>query len=152
MRLRRAYLNMHRAFDSLFRRYGVTADQFALLSVLADEEGVTQQDLSRKLASDPNTVAAMVALLQRAGSIRRETRHGDGRAKAVFLTVAGRKLLARLKSASAALHQDLDECFGDEERQAAFAVLESVASRMLSARLEKKHARARQCVAVPCAV
>jgi DNA-binding MarR family transcriptional regulator len=135
MKLRRAYLNMHRTFDALFRRQGVTADQFALLSVLAEEEGITQQELARKLASDSNTVAAMIALLEGRGILRREACNGDGRAKAVFLTAGGRRLLARLKSGSAPLHRMLAECFGGEvEQHSTIEVLERVASMMLSAR------------------
>lgn len=144
MKLRCAYLNMHRTFDAYFRRHGVTADQFALLSVLAEEEGITQQELSRKLASDPNTIAAMVTLLQHREILRREVRDGDGRAKAVFLTAAGRKLLARLKSGSSALHQVLEECFRGEKQQAAFAVLKRVASVMSSARDAEKNGEAKK--------
>src|SRR5262249_25587064 len=45
MALRGAYLTMHRKADSFFIKYGVTADQYVLLHLLARESGVTQQTL-----------------------------------------------------------------------------------------------------------
>jgi hypothetical protein len=39
--LRGAYLTMHRRADAYFARYGVTADQFVLLNLLARESAVT---------------------------------------------------------------------------------------------------------------
>ncbi len=138
MKLRYAYLNMHRTFDAHFRRFGVTTDQFVLLSILHEQEGVNQQELTRKLASDPNTIAAMVALLERRKIVRRTVRDGDGRARAVFLTAPGRKLVAGLKESSECLHSIIDQCFPAESRAVAFDVLDSVAERMSAARTAGK--------------
>ena len=138
MKLRYAYLNMHRTFDARFRRFGVTTDQFVLMSILREQEGVNQQELARKLASDANTIAAMVALLERKKIVRRTVRDGDGRARAVFLTASGRKLLAGLKESAEGLHRMIEECFPMESRAIAFDVLDSVAEEMSVARTAGK--------------
>jgi hypothetical protein len=39
MALRAAYWAMHRQADALLKPYGVTADQFVLMSILAQEGG-----------------------------------------------------------------------------------------------------------------
>ena len=56
--LRAAYFAMHRASDSHFTHYGITADQFVLLACLGEQDAVMQQDLVRRAASDPSTVRA----------------------------------------------------------------------------------------------
>jgi hypothetical protein len=90
MLLRRAYPTTHRAFDSLFIRRGMTADPFVLLMTLSEEEGINQRELARKVSSDPNTITAMLRLLENHGYLRRKDRPGDGRAWTVYLTPAGR--------------------------------------------------------------
>ena len=63
--LRAAYLAMHRQTNDCFVRDGVTADQFALLSALADADAVTQQELVRR-----NDLASNVLLLLRPTGMR----------------------------------------------------------------------------------
>jgi DNA-binding MarR family transcriptional regulator len=96
MALRRAYLAMHRRSDAAFAPAGVTADQFVLLSALADGGAVTQRELARRASSDPNTVRAMLVLLQRRGLVARQRHPTDGRAVSVALTAKGRRAYERL--------------------------------------------------------
>jgi DNA-binding MarR family transcriptional regulator len=108
MVLRAAYWAMHRRADALLARHGVTADQFVLLSILSEageatreiartaENGVTQQELVRRASSDPNTVRAMLVLLERGGLVSRRPHLTDGRARSVVLTARGRRTLQRL--------------------------------------------------------
>jgi DNA-binding MarR family transcriptional regulator len=98
--LRAAYLTMHRRADAHFARHGVTADQFVLLNILAQESEVTQQTLVARASSDPNTVRAMLLLLEGRSLVSRERHPLDGRARSVSLTKKGRKLHQRLMSAS----------------------------------------------------
>jgi DNA-binding MarR family transcriptional regulator len=99
MALRSAYLTMHRKADTYFARYGVTADQFVLLQLLADEGAVTQQQLVVRASSDPNTVRAMLLLLEGRGFVSRKQHPLDGRARSVSLTRKGRQVCERLRSA-----------------------------------------------------
>src|SRR6516165_952041 len=102
MALRAAYLTMHRRADAYFARHGVTADQFVLLNILARESEVTQQTLVARASSDPNTVRAMLLLLEGRGLVSRERHPVDGRARSVSLTRKGRNVQQRLVSASQA--------------------------------------------------
>jgi DNA-binding MarR family transcriptional regulator len=99
MALRSAYLTMHRKADTYFARHGVTADQFVLLQLLADEGAVTQQQLVARASSDPNTVRAMLLLLEGRGLVSRKQHPVDGRARSVSLTSKGRRMCERLRSA-----------------------------------------------------
>jgi DNA-binding MarR family transcriptional regulator len=98
--LRAAYLGMHRLCDAHFARHGVTADQFVLLAALAEQGEVTQQDLVRRVSSDPSTVRAMLVLLEGRGLVRRERHPSDGRARSVSLTTRGRRAFDKLWAAS----------------------------------------------------
>jgi DNA-binding MarR family transcriptional regulator len=134
MRLRHAYLNMHRTCDAHFRQFGITTDQFVVLSILAEQEGINQQELARAMASDPNTIAAMAALLDRKRLISRASRKGDGRARTLYLTPSGRKLQEELRRGAEGVHCMIEECFRGEDRDAAFQALERVAEAMSRAR------------------
>ena len=109
MRLRRAYLALHRRTNAeLRRRFGVTADQFVVLNLLAERESSSQQDLCRRCGSDPSTLGALVRLLENRGLVRRAADPADGRARQVRLTRAGRTLQGELAAAAeASFHRDL---------------------------------------------
>src|SRR5947209_242074 len=96
MRLRGAYLTFHRRANAHFEPYGLTADQFVVLTLLAEAEGLTQRELVDRAASDPNTIGEMLLRLERKKLVRRRPHPGDGRARCVFLTALGRKTQARL--------------------------------------------------------
>lgn len=126
MKLRAAYLAMHRRFQTRLATSGVTADQFVVLSVLAEEDGIIQKELMRRTYSDANTTGALVALLERGGWIRREVSLADGRARCVFLTSAGRRLQKRLAYGTADLHKQLFAAVSADELASLVAALEKV--------------------------
>ena len=108
MRLRGAYLRMHKAANATFAEHGATADQFVLLSLLAEEDGLSQRELAARNHTDANTVAAMVALLERRGLVRRKAGADDARVKCVSLTAAGRKLQSNLVKHSIVYHESFE--------------------------------------------
>ncbi len=130
MRLRGAYLSMHRYFDDHCARFGSTADQFVVLTVLSEEDGITQQELARRVFSDQNTIAAMLRLLEKRRLIRRRTPPNDGRARCVSLTPKGRAFQEELGSSAELLHRQLREALSPEEQDAMRNGLERVADAM----------------------
>jgi DNA-binding MarR family transcriptional regulator len=87
---------MHRRTSAILAPHGVTADQFVLLSRLADEDGITQQELARRASSDPNTIRPMLLLLENRGLVKRQAHASDGRARCVLLTRRGRRAFATM--------------------------------------------------------
>ena len=116
MWLRKAYLSFHRRANAGVLDAGVTADQFVLLSVLAREPGITQITVVERTASDPNTVAAILRLLEQRGLVRREAHARDRRARCVFLTAEGRRVQRRAARAAESLLTALWECVADSDR------------------------------------
>ncbi len=116
--LRSAYLAMHRHTDACVARSGCTADQFVLLGLLAREDAVTQQELVRRASSDPNTVRAMLVLLEKRGLLARGDHPTDGRALSVRLTEKGRRLHGRMLADTEPLRRRLRALFRTEEAEA----------------------------------
>jgi DNA-binding MarR family transcriptional regulator len=117
MALRGAYLTMHRKADTFFARHGVTADQYVLLHLLAQESGVKQQTLVARASSDPNTVRAMLLLLEGRGLVRRERHPVDGRARSVSITKKGLAIYQRLRKAVEPFLEQLLSDFRPDEVQ-----------------------------------
>lgn len=115
MALRAAYLAMHRATDAALAEHGVTADQFVLLTALSLGDGHTQRDLARRVSSDPNTVRAMLLLLEKQGLVARPAHPTDARARTVALTPRGRRVYRKLWAASEATRQRLTAQFEADE-------------------------------------
>lgn len=113
--LRAAYLALHRQTNACFADDGVTADQFVLLVALAEADAATQQELVRRVGSDPNTVRAMLLLLERQALVARERHPTDGRARRVTLTLKGRQLFKKLWAKSEPLRELLLGAFRPNE-------------------------------------
>ena len=144
MGLRAAYLAMHRQTNAALARHGVTADQFVLLSVLGERDGITQQELVRWASSDPNTIRAMLVLLERRGLVARARHRTDGRARSVTLTGKGRRILERLWAASEPVREKLVAAFRPHEADIFCEFLARVSTAMVPLRARER-ARSTTC-------
>jgi DNA-binding MarR family transcriptional regulator len=126
MALRGAYLTLHRRTDAHLAKYGVTADQFVLLNLLAREGGVTQQTLVARASSDPNTVRTMLLLLEGRGFVTRKRHPVDGRAWSVSLTRKGRKIHRHLLAAGEPIRAQLVSDFQPEDVQTLLELLRRI--------------------------
>lgn len=71
MVLRIAYLRLHRTTNRNFQPFDSTADQYVLMRLLRDQEGLTQQELTVLTASDRTTIGTMLQLLETKGWVER---------------------------------------------------------------------------------
>lgn len=115
MALRKAYLAMHRKTDARLASFGVTADQFVVLAALSQSDAVTQRDLVERTSSDPNTLRAMLVLLERRRLIERKAHPSDGRARSVSLTPKGKQVFQKLWKASEVVRKRLFTAFPPQE-------------------------------------
>ena len=128
--LRTAYLALHRQTNACFAKDGVTADQFVLLAALAEADAVTQQELVRRVGSDPNTLRAMLLLLERRGLVARARHPADGRARRVTLTAKGRHVFQKLWTKSEGLRTRLLAAFQPDEMADLLTLLRRVSAAM----------------------
>jgi MarR family transcriptional regulator, transcriptional regulator for hemolysin len=134
--IRRAQLATQRCADAIFRPRHITYDQFSLLWAVEKQEGIRQSDLAQELFTDPNTVTAMLARLEKRGLVQREVCDHDGRARLVHLTPAGRRLTARLSDDWEPMRRKLRELFAGQAGEEAFRVLNEVLVVMTESRRE----------------
>lgn len=130
--LRAAYLAMHRQTDACLAKHGATADQFVLLGHLVGQGGITQQELVRRASSDPNTVRAMLVLLEMRGLVARIVHPDDRRARCVSLTLKGRQVYKKLLADTDLLRERLLAPFRPEEEKALVDYLARISEAMAS--------------------
>jgi DNA-binding MarR family transcriptional regulator len=86
----------HRAFVKELERhtlpYAISAAQWPLLRALWHEEGLTQRELSRRVAVREPTMTNALSKMEKAGFIRRLAPRDDHRSRRVFLSVKGKRL------------------------------------------------------------
>jgi MarR family transcriptional regulator, organic hydroperoxide resistance regulator len=128
--LRAAYLEMHRSTNAHLERLGVTADQFMLLSVLAEGNALTQRDLARRSFSDSNTIRLMLVSLEGRGLLTRKRHLHDGRAMTVKLTAKGLKTWKKLMTASEPVREKLVAAFQPADIPVLFDFLCRIAEAM----------------------
>ena len=115
MILGEAFRAMHRHTDICCKKYDITANQFVVLILLAEEDGITQQALVERAASDPNTIRAMLVLLEKKGMVKREQDLTDGRKRNVTITEKGRKAYKNALKESEPIREHMYANFSAEE-------------------------------------
>jgi len=117
MGLRAACWSMHRQTNAHLASQDATAEQFVLLSLLAERDGTTQQELCRRACSDANTIRAMLVLLEKRGLVARRPHPTDGRARCVTLTRKGRQAYETWQARIEPVQNRLLDLFLSEEAE-----------------------------------
>src|SRR5437764_3938364 len=85
-----------RRFDHNGRRLGLTRAQCRILGYLARNEGINQAGLADLLEIRPMTLVRQIDRMEDTGWIERRADPGDRRARRLFLTEKGRRVLTRI--------------------------------------------------------
>ena len=113
------------AFAQELENLGLRPTQFAVMSVIDSEPGLTQQALVEATGVDPSSMVQMLDGLEEAGLAERRAHPSDRRKRAIHLTKEGRALLRRARRAATIVGE------------AAFAPLEPAERAQLHALLRK---------------
>lgn len=106
--LRRAWYGLNQTFRRRIAGMGVTPDQFTILRWLGEHpEGLTQRVLADLMASDPNTITAILTRMQKAGLIERRPHTDDARCNLIMLKDKGRSVHAKLQPLASGLQEQL---------------------------------------------
>ena len=130
MALRRAYLTMHRQADAALAPFELTANQFVLLALLNERDGVSQRDLVDRASSDPYTIRPVLQALEGKGLIRRSPDPTDGRAWMVEITTFGSRTYAHVRLRTEDFRKQLMSGLQNEEADLLLRALEKVALAM----------------------
>lgn len=87
--------------DSLNTRFltagsSITSEQWGVLAVLAQQDGISQQDLAKRISRTEVSVLNLLKKLEAKDYVLRQRDPVDGRYNRVFLTVAGRRIQEEL--------------------------------------------------------
>jgi len=117
--LRHAWYSLNQTFRRRLAHSGVTPDQFTALRTLSEHEpsGLTQSHLTRLLASDPNTIGALVERMERCGWIARMPCDKDRRANRLRLLPAGRRQYSRVREIAVALQAEVLAKWSEKKRE-----------------------------------
>lgn len=121
---------LHRALQVALDLYaeefgpgGLTQRQYAVLSAVAIQDGLTQTDLVRITGIDRSTLADMAARMITKGLLERQRSASDARANAVSLTEAGRAALEDAQPKMAAVDARLLKLLSGGKREALTGLL-----------------------------
>ena len=91
--LKEAQHALRLAMDRALGERGLTTPQYAVLSALDEEPGLSNADLARRAFVTPQTMNSIVVLLERAGLVERQPHAVHGRVLSTILTPAGAELV-----------------------------------------------------------
>jgi DNA-binding MarR family transcriptional regulator len=133
--LRHAWFSLNQTFRRRLAHTGVTPDQFTALRTLSENEpeGLTQSDLARLIASDPNTIASLVERMERSGWIQRAPHESDRRANRLRLLPLGLKQYRRVRQIAVTLQSEVLADWSEEKREAFLESLATLAERCRAA-------------------
>jgi len=93
-RLVRLEARMQTAIGERLREIGVSIPQCDVLTTLTEEEGMSQQELAKRLYVTKGNISGLLDRLEAAGFVERRSA-ADRRSYSIFLTDAGRETAAR---------------------------------------------------------
>jgi len=117
----------HRRFAERLAPLGLHPRHFGLLSQLAVNEGQSQQALSIALGIHRSAVVALVDDVEERGLAERRRDPADRRAYTLYLTPAGREMLAELEHAADDDETELLTALDASERAQLISLLQRVA-------------------------
>jgi DNA-binding MarR family transcriptional regulator len=102
--------------------FGLTIPEWRLIAVIAEDEGITQQQVGRRTRMDKVTVSrATIALVDR-GLVERKPHASDRRSQSLHLTKAGHDLYDQVAPKALELEQRIFASF-DPKEVAAFSAM-----------------------------
>jgi DNA-binding MarR family transcriptional regulator len=128
--LRQAWNAFRTAMDTALRAEGLSGAQYAALSVLARDPGLSGADLARACNTTPQAINGVVATLERTGLIARRAHPSHGRILQAFLTDEGRRRLDRATPAVRAVERSIETGLADDEVAAVKRWLVALAQRL----------------------
>ena len=117
----------HRRFAERLAPLDLHPRHFGMLSHLAVNEGQSQQALSSALGIHRSAMVALVDDLEQRGLAERRRDPTDRRAYTLYLTTAGRKLLAELQRVAEEDEAELLEALDASERSQLITLLQRLA-------------------------
>lgn len=119
-----------RRFHATLAPLGLEPREFALLRTIAPQQGASQQAIGEQLQIPPSRMVAFVDGLEERGLVERRPNPEDRRARALYLTAKGRKLLTKAFTLANRLETQLCSELSAPERAALLDALQRVGAQL----------------------
>lgn len=119
----------HAAFDPTRPRDHAPGQGF-LLSILMQEDGVSQKELVERMDIRPSSLGELVDKLERQGCVERRPDETDRRVTRVFLTEQGRAFSADIATRRRERHEQMFAGLSEEEQAQLLALLQKLGDSM----------------------
>jgi len=103
--IKRAQAALHAELGAALRRHGVTVAQYAVLTVLDEEPGLSNADLARRAFVTPQTMNQVLRELEGKRWVTRRAHPDHGRIRQADLTAEGRAVLRACHRAAGAIEE-----------------------------------------------
>jgi len=121
--LKRAQAALHAGLAGALRQPGVTVAQYAVLTVLDEEPGLSNADLARRAFVTPQTMNQVLRELEEKRWVTRRSHPGHGRIRPADLTADGRAVLRTCHQASGAIEERMLAQLSSRDRRQLEAAL-----------------------------
>ncbi|MBV1707859.1 MAG: MarR family transcriptional regulator [Hyphomicrobiales bacterium] len=91
-RMMRLNTRIRNAMSSRLRTLDLSLPQCDVLTTLTEQEGISQQELAKRLYVTKGNISGLIDRLTEAGFVERRTIDGDKRSHALYLTRAGHSM------------------------------------------------------------
>jgi DNA-binding MarR family transcriptional regulator len=115
--LKRAQDALNDAMTAALRAHGATIPEYAVLTALADEPGMSNADLARRAYVTPQTMNQVLRELERRGWVGRHPHPQHGRILQAELSGDGRQVLAACHQAVGAVEEQMLAGLGPAGRE-----------------------------------
>jgi MarR family transcriptional regulator, organic hydroperoxide resistance regulator len=122
-----AFWRMKHAFE---REVGLSAATWFFLTMLLDEDGISQGEVSQRFEVDPSRITRLAQRLEKEGLLRRKRDPGDNRVVRLHATEEGRRLIQSRQERREEFEERIRRELRQEELAEFRRVLGVVAQRM----------------------
>jgi DNA-binding MarR family transcriptional regulator len=118
--------------DRALKPLGITRSQWWVLAFLSRRDGMTQTALAADLDLTKVAVGGLIDRMESAGFVERRSDERDARARRVYLTRAGQKLVTTIRESVDSVETEILATVSEAELDEAARVLKAVKERLLT--------------------
>ncbi len=96
-----------RRFATALQEQKLHPRDFGVMTLIASQPGLTQQQLHEQTAIDPSSMVAVIDELEAAGLAERRPHPADRRARSIYLTEQGEQTLDQVRAIAASLQEEM---------------------------------------------
>jgi DNA-binding MarR family transcriptional regulator len=105
------------SFNKMIKRYGVSADQWAVISNVVRDAGLTQKQLSQMINKDQGNLTRMIDKLVNRGYILRDIDENDRRSVKLLPTHSSKQLVEKISPIEQEHYENLLKSFNQEDKE-----------------------------------